>query len=253
MTVVRQRIDVPVPRKRKGQSGVHEKVRPQRFARAPAVIRSLTASGRPLFSLPAGDGALLPNLLPGRPSPSAVRHAQGHRRRLAWLHARRRASPPPFAPARRPCLLTRTSLPQVYDYIFAEAVRTTNKPLLQARSKFLRVHTTSSHVHSLVEALRSAEVSALLAGTKYAREGLALDKCVPTSLLLPLLGASGLTLGSRSLTGSIRCSVRTSCAHGTGRITSRWPSSEARSGRCSSRTSSSGASSSLCDQRVRPH
>lgn len=45
-----------------------------------------------------------------------------------------------------------------FDYVFAEAVRTGNKPLLQARSKFLRVHTNSSHVHSLVDALRSPEV-----------------------------------------------------------------------------------------------
>lgn len=53
---------------------------------------------------------------------------------------------------------TRDSL---FDYIFAEATRTGNKPLLAARNKFLRVHVSSPHVHSLVEALKSPEVSLL--------------------------------------------------------------------------------------------
>lgn len=46
----------------------------------------------------------------------------------------------------------------LYDYIFAEATRTGNKNLLAARSKFVRVHVSSPHVHSLVEALKSPEV-----------------------------------------------------------------------------------------------
>jgi protein pelota len=46
----------------------------------------------------------------------------------------------------------------VYDYIFAEATRTGNKPLLTAKTKFVRVHVSSPHVHSLVEALKSPEV-----------------------------------------------------------------------------------------------
>ena len=46
----------------------------------------------------------------------------------------------------------------VYDYIFAEATRTGNKALLASRNKFMRVHVSSPHVHSLVEALKSPEV-----------------------------------------------------------------------------------------------
>lgn len=48
----------------------------------------------------------------------------------------------------------------VYDYFFAEATKTSNKALLQARKKFVRVHVSSPHVHSLVEVLKSPEVSA---------------------------------------------------------------------------------------------
>lgn len=47
----------------------------------------------------------------------------------------------------------------IYDYIFAEATRAGNKPLLAVKNKFVRVHVSSPHVHSLVEALKSPEVS----------------------------------------------------------------------------------------------
>jgi protein pelota len=50
----------------------------------------------------------------------------------------------------------------IYDHIFAEALRTNNKALLQARNKFLRVHVNSPHVHSLVEVLKSSEVTKCL-------------------------------------------------------------------------------------------
>ena len=41
----------------------------------------------------------------------------------------------------------------------AEASRTSNKALLAARNKFIKVHVNSPHVHSLLEALKSPEVS----------------------------------------------------------------------------------------------
>ena len=47
----------------------------------------------------------------------------------------------------------------VLDYIMAEAARTGNKSLLAARNKFLKVHVSSPHVHSLTEVLKSPEVS----------------------------------------------------------------------------------------------
>lgn len=46
----------------------------------------------------------------------------------------------------------------VYDYVFAEATKQGNKALLTARPKFVRVHISSPHVHSLVEVLKSPEV-----------------------------------------------------------------------------------------------
>lgn len=46
----------------------------------------------------------------------------------------------------------------VFDFIMAEASRTSNKALLTARNKFIKVHVNSPHVHSLVEALKSPEV-----------------------------------------------------------------------------------------------
>lgn len=64
----------------------------------------------------------------------------------------------------------------LYDYIFQQATATNNKPLLAARSKFLRVHSNTPHVHSLVEALRDPGVARMLQGAKFAKEGLALDK-----------------------------------------------------------------------------
>jgi len=50
----------------------------------------------------------------------------------------------------------------VFDHIMAEATRTSNKSLLGARQKFVRIHINSPHVHSLVEVLKSPEVRHLL-------------------------------------------------------------------------------------------
>lgn len=46
----------------------------------------------------------------------------------------------------------------VMKYIFDEAAKTNNKPLLGARRKFLKVHVSSPHVHSLMEVMKSPEV-----------------------------------------------------------------------------------------------
>ena len=50
----------------------------------------------------------------------------------------------------------------------SEANRTGNKALLGVRSKFIKVHVTSPHVHSLVEVLKSPEVSALSTSENWA-------------------------------------------------------------------------------------
>jgi hypothetical protein len=67
---------------------------------------------------------------------------------------------------------------KLYDYIFQKATLESNKPLLSSRSKWLKVHSNTPHVHSLVEALRAPEVAKMLQGAKFAREGLGLEKWV---------------------------------------------------------------------------
>ncbi|KZW04072.1 pelota [Exidia glandulosa HHB12029] len=125
MTVIRQRIDVPVPRKRTGSTTLHEKG----LAKFYETVYASFLRHIPFLSLKVIVLA----------SPGFVKDA-------------------------------------VYDYIFAEALRTNNKPLLQARAKFVRIHISSPHVHSLVEVLKSPEITSQLKETKFAREGLMLDK-----------------------------------------------------------------------------
>ena len=110
MTVIRQRVEVPIPRKRTGSTTMHDK--------------GLVRFYETLYQ-------------------SFLRHIP-----YASLRAIVIASPGFVKDA-------------VYDHIFAEATRTNNKSLLQARNKFLRVHINSPHVHSLVEALKSPEVRRL--------------------------------------------------------------------------------------------
>ncbi|KAJ7507942.1 eRF1 domain 1-domain-containing protein [Mycena galericulata] len=65
----------------------------------------------------------------------------------------------------------------VYDYIVAEASRRGDKVLQKAlRDKVVKVHISSPHVHSLVEVLKSPEIVSQLKETKFAREGIVLDK-----------------------------------------------------------------------------
>ncbi|KAJ3812166.1 eRF1 domain 1-domain-containing protein [Lentinula aff. lateritia] len=65
----------------------------------------------------------------------------------------------------------------VYDYVMQEAGRRNDKVLQRAlKEKGVRIHISSPHVHSLVEVLKSPEISAQLKETKFAREGLTLDR-----------------------------------------------------------------------------
>lgn len=125
MTVIRQRVEVPVPRKRTGSATMHEKGL-ERF------YSTLYASF--LRHIPFGSLRVVVIASPG-----FVKDA-------------------------------------VYDYIFAQALKTNNKPLTQAKNKFIRVHVNSPHVHSLVDVLKSPEVASQLKETKFAREGIMLDK-----------------------------------------------------------------------------
>ncbi|PWN29828.1 hypothetical protein BDZ90DRAFT_230666 [Jaminaea rosea] len=128
MTIVRQRIEVPLPRKRKG----------------------LPAS--------AGDRSL------------ARFHAQVYNAVLKLV----------ALPALRLVILASPGFIKetVYDFLFDEAVKRGDKPLVgaEARRKFLKIHCSSPHVHALMEVLRSPEVSARLKDTKFAREGQLLER-----------------------------------------------------------------------------
>jgi protein pelota len=65
---------------------------------------------------------------------------------------------------------------QLYQYIFAQAVKTDNKILMENRPKFLLVHCSSGHKHSLQEVMQDDSVKSKLADTKAAREVAALDR-----------------------------------------------------------------------------
>lgn len=128
MTVVRQRIEVPQPRKRKGlpaSSG------DKSLARFHAQVYNAVLK---LVSLPALRLIVLA-------SPGFIRDA-------------------------------------VYNYLFEEAVKRGDKALIgaEAKRKFLKIHCSSPHIHSLMEVLRSPEVSTQLKDTKFAREGQVLER-----------------------------------------------------------------------------
>ncbi|VDB85448.1 unnamed protein product [Peniophora sp. CBMAI 1063] len=127
MTVVRQRIDVPVPRKRAGSATAHEKG----LAKFYDLLYQTF-----LRHIPYSNAGLRAIVIA---SPGWVRDA-------------------------------------VFDFIMSEATRTGNKALLASRPKFVRVHVNSPHVHSLVEVLKSPEIVSQLKETKFAREGIMLDK-----------------------------------------------------------------------------
>ncbi|KAG1815518.1 uncharacterized protein BJ212DRAFT_1505437 [Suillus subaureus] len=65
----------------------------------------------------------------------------------------------------------------VFNAMMVEAGRRGDKTLSKAlREKTVKVHVSSAHVHSLVEVLKSPEIVAQLKETKFAREGIVLDK-----------------------------------------------------------------------------
>ncbi|KAI0347144.1 pelota [Trametopsis cervina] len=127
MTVILQRLEVPIPRKLAANSSVHEKGLSKFYS-------SLYTSF--LRHIPYANPSIRAIVIA---SPGWVRDA-------------------------------------VTDYIMAEANRTGNKALLSVRNKFIKVHITSPHVHSLTEVLKSPEITSQLKETKFAREGIMLDK-----------------------------------------------------------------------------
>ncbi|KAG6911210.1 hypothetical protein DXG01_003077 [Tephrocybe rancida] len=65
----------------------------------------------------------------------------------------------------------------VVTYLLEEAGKRGDKILQKAlKEKVVKVHVSSPHVHSLVEVLKSPEIASQLKETKFAREGIVLDK-----------------------------------------------------------------------------
>ncbi|PKI85719.1 Translation factor pelota [Malassezia vespertilionis] len=70
----------------------------------------------------------------------------------------------------------------MYDFLLAEAVRRNDKILLgsEGKRKLLKVHSPNTHIHSLVDVLKSPEVAAQLQDTKFARENRIMDQFLRT-------------------------------------------------------------------------
>ena len=62
------------------------------------------------------------------------------------------------------------------DHILTQATLQNLTSVLKAKSKFLVVHCSTGHLHSLNEVLKSDEVKVKLADTKFARESRAVDE-----------------------------------------------------------------------------
>ncbi|KAF8663395.1 hypothetical protein AX16_000967 [Volvariella volvacea WC 439] len=69
----------------------------------------------------------------------------------------------------------------VLEYMISEAIKRGDKGLQKTmREKVIKVHVSSPHVHSLLEVLKSPEITAQLKETKFAREGVMLDRFYKT-------------------------------------------------------------------------
>lgn len=127
MTVILQRLEVPIPRKLAANSSVHEKVlRSQCRTRCIICLPDYQGLAKFYSSLYT---SFLRHIPYSNPSIRAIVIASP-----GWVRD------------------------TVFDHLMAEANRTGNKALLTARNKFIKVHVNSAHVHSLTEVLRSPEV-----------------------------------------------------------------------------------------------
>lgn len=70
----------------------------------------------------------------------------------------------------------------MFEFLLSEAVRRNDKVLMgsEGRRKLLKVHCATTHVHSLMDVLKSPEVAAQLQDTKFTRENQVLDKFLRT-------------------------------------------------------------------------
>ncbi|KAF2644555.1 hypothetical protein P280DRAFT_465870 [Massarina eburnea CBS 473.64] len=137
-TILRQRVEVAVPRKRRGDASNHDKGMDKYFSTVlSTLLRHMDISN--ISTLPSKDGQ------PAKTVPLLL------------------ASPGFVATA-------------FLAFIKAEATRTTNKPLLTLLPSIILSHSSSPHVHSLAEVLASQAITTKLSDTKYARETALMDK-----------------------------------------------------------------------------
>jgi protein pelota len=136
-TILRQRIEVGVPRKRKGGVDGHTKGMEKFFSTVlSTLLRQIDLPNTTSTTTATTTAKTLPLLL---------------------------ASPG----------FTATAFLQ---YIKAEATRTTNKPLMTLLPSIVVAHSSTAHIHSLNEILSSPAITTKLSDTKYARETALMDK-----------------------------------------------------------------------------
>ena len=141
-TVLRQRVDVSVPRKRGGSAGDHDKV-------SGSIIKGSRGKAYTFKGLERFFQTTLETLL---------RHIDLNESKPILL-----ASPG----------FTASSFQK---FVLDTATKTGNKPLLAQRANLVVVHSSSGHLHSLNEILQSPEVLARLKDTQYARETRLMDE-----------------------------------------------------------------------------
>lgn len=124
-TVLKQRVEVTIPKKRQGRSGEHDKGMTRFYQ---TVLETL------------------------------LRHVDITEPRPLLL-----ASPGFVAEGFK-------------SYIIEHATKAANKAMLSNRANFVVIHSSSGHLHSLNEVLKSPAVLAKLKDTKYARETQIMDK-----------------------------------------------------------------------------
>lgn len=67
-----------------------------------------------------------------------------------------------------------------FEYVISEATRTSNRTILDNRSKFVLIHCSSGHKQALREVLADKAIQSKLTDTRYARESRALEKFFKT-------------------------------------------------------------------------
>ncbi|CBX91407.1 hypothetical protein IAQ61_010763 [Plenodomus lingam] len=140
-TILRSKVEVAVPRKRRGGAEAHSKAMTRFFSSTLSTL---------LRHLDLSKTASSPSSSPTR---------QGHEKSLPLLLA-------------SPGFIASSFL----AYMRAEAIRTTNKPLLALIPNITIAHSSTPHIHSLNEVLSSPAITAKLASTKFARETALMDK-----------------------------------------------------------------------------